>query len=59
MSSEDDSKKPGEDDAQATPAWHRARAKQLRKDGYPKMADQHEEVARMIERQRRQQEKAK
>ena len=54
MSTEDDSKKPGENDAQATPAWHRARAKQLRKDGYPKMAARHEEVARMIERRRRQ-----
>jgi hypothetical protein len=50
MSTEDKPEKPREESAE----WHRARAKQLRKDGYPKMADHHEEVARMIERQRRQ-----
>jgi hypothetical protein len=55
MSTEDKPEKSREE----SPEWHRARAKKLRKDGYPKMADQHEEVARMIERQRRQQEKTK
>ena len=53
--SEDDREKSRDD----SPEWHRARAKQLRKDGYPKMADQHEEVARMIERRRHQQQQEK
>jgi hypothetical protein len=34
MSIEDDPKKPREDDAQATAEWHRARAKQLRKNDF-------------------------
>jgi hypothetical protein len=59
MSIEDDPKKPREDDAQATPEWHRARAKKLRAHGFTKMAEQHEQIARMIERQGREQRQAK
>src|SRR5262249_58298024 len=53
MSIEDDPKKLRQDDAQATPEWHRARAKDLRKNGFTKMAEEHEHIARTIERQRR------
>jgi hypothetical protein len=59
MSIEDDPKKPREVDAQATPQRHRARAKQLRKNGFTKMAEEHEQIARTIERQRREQRQAK
>jgi hypothetical protein len=45
MPMQDKPENPREESAE----WHRARAKQLRKDGYPKMADQHEQVAEMIE----------
>ncbi len=46
MSIEDDPEKPREDDdAHATPEWHRARAKDLRRNGFAKMAEQHEQVA--------------
>jgi hypothetical protein len=55
MSIEDDPKKPRDDDAQATPEWHRARAKDLRRNGFTKMAEEHEQIARRIERQRREQ----
>ena len=55
MSIEDDPKKPRQDDAQATPEWHRARAKDLRRNGFTKMAVEHEQIARRIERQRRDQ----
>src|SRR5262249_41740334 len=41
MSIEDDPKKPR--DAEATPEWHRARAKDLRRNGFTKMAEQHPE----------------
>ena len=54
MSIEDDPKKLGEDDVQATPEWHRARAKALRKNGFAKMAEQHEQIAQLIEHQQKQ-----
>jgi hypothetical protein len=50
MSTEDEPKKRSEDDPQATPAWHRARAQRLRK-----MALEHEQIAQMLERQQEQQ----
>jgi hypothetical protein len=53
MSIVDDPKKLREDDVQATPEWHRARAKQLRENGFTKMAEQHEQIAQTIERRRR------
>jgi len=59
MSIEDDPKKLRQDDAQATPEWHRARAKDLRKNGFTKMAEEHEHIARTIERQRREQQQTK
>jgi len=60
MSIEDDPEKPREDDdAHATPEWHRARAKDLRRNGFAKMAEQHEQVAQTIERRRREQQQAK
>jgi hypothetical protein len=52
MSTEDEPKKLSEDDSQATPEWHRARAKGLRKNSFRKMAQEHEQIAQMIERQR-------
>ena len=52
MSTEDDPKKVREDDAQATPEWHRARARLLRKSGFTKMAQEHEQIAQMIESRR-------
>jgi hypothetical protein len=55
MSIEDDPKKPREDNAEATPEWHRARAKDLRRNGFTKMAEEHEQIARTIERQQREQ----
>jgi hypothetical protein len=54
MSIEDDPNQLREDDVQATPEWHRARAKALRKNGVAKMAEQHEQIALMLERQLRQ-----
>jgi len=59
MSIEDDPKKPREDNAKATPEWHRARAKDLRRNGFTKMAEEHEQIARTIERQRREQQQTK
>jgi hypothetical protein len=53
---EDDREKPREDDAQETAQWHRAWAKQLRENGFTKMAEQHEQIAQTIERRRREQE---
>jgi hypothetical protein len=47
--------KPREDDAQATPEWHRARAEKLRTSGFTKMAEEHEQIAQTIERRRQQQ----
>jgi hypothetical protein len=55
MSIEDDPKKPREDNAEPTPEWHRARAKDLRRNGFTKMAEEHEQIARTIERQQREQ----
>jgi hypothetical protein len=54
MSIEDGPKKLREDAVQATPDWHRARTKALRKNGFTKMAEQHEQIALMLERQLRQ-----
>jgi propanediol dehydratase small subunit len=55
MSIEDDPNKLRKDDVQATPEWHRARAKASRKNGFAKMAEQHEQIAQMLERQQEQQ----
>jgi hypothetical protein len=57
MSTDDSPEKPREDDARATPEWHRARAKSLRKNGFTKMAEEHEQIAQVIERRRQQQTK--
>ena len=48
MSTEDKPEKPREDDFRETPEWHRARAKHLRKNGFTKMAQEHEQIALMI-----------
>jgi hypothetical protein len=56
MSTEDDPKKLGEDDAEATSEWHRARAKNLRKHGFTRMAEEHEQIARTLEHRQREQE---
>jgi hypothetical protein len=52
MSTEDDREKRREE----SPEWHRARAKSLRAHGFTKMAKEHEQLARAIERRRREQE---
>ena len=52
MSTEDDREKRREE----SPEWHRARAKSLREHGFTKMAQEHEQIAEMIERRRREQE---
>jgi hypothetical protein len=57
MSTEDSPKKPREDDAEATPEWHQARARLLRKSGFTKMAQEHEQIAQMIKNRRQQQTK--
>ena len=57
MSTEDKPEKPREDDFRETPEWHRARASRLRKSGFTKMAEEHEQTAQMIERRRQQQTK--
>jgi hypothetical protein len=57
MSTEDKPEKPREDDFRETPEWHRARAKLLRKSGFTKMAQEHEQIALMIESRRQQQAK--
>src|SRR5262245_18471887 len=57
MSTEDEPKKLSEDDPQATPTWHRARAQRLRKNGFMKMALEHEQIAQMLVRQQEQQTK--
>ena len=54
MSTEDKPEKPREDDFRETPDWHRARASRLRKSGFTKMAEEHEQTAEMIERRRQQ-----
>jgi hypothetical protein len=48
MSTEDDREKRREE----SPEWHRARAKSLRKHGFTKMAEEHEQIAQAIERRR-------
>jgi hypothetical protein len=53
MSTEDDREKSREE----SPEWHRARAKSLRKNGFTKMAEEHEQLALAIERRREQQTK--
>ena len=50
MSTEDDREKRREE----SPEWHRARAKSLRKHGFTKMAEEHEQIAQAIERRRQQ-----
>ena len=50
MSTEDDREKSPEE----SPEWHRARAKQLRNNGFTKMAEEHEQIAQAIEREREQ-----
>ena len=57
MSTEDSPKKPREDNAEATPEWYQARARLLRKSGFTKMAQQHEQIAQMIKNRRQQQTK--
>ena len=54
---EDDPEKPREVDLRETPEWHRARAQGLRKNGFTKMAQEHEQIAQMIESRRQQQTK--
>jgi hypothetical protein len=48
MSSEDEKR------TQATPEWHMARAKSLLKNGFTKVAEEHEQIAQAIERRRQQ-----
>ena len=50
MSTEDKPERPGEE---KSAKWHRARAKRLRDHGFTKMAEEHEQIARAIERRRR------
>jgi hypothetical protein len=50
MSTEDDREKSREE----SPEWHRARAKSLWKQGFTKMAEEHEQIAQAIERRRQQ-----
>ena len=45
MSTEDMPEKPSEESAE----WHWARAKGLRKNGFTKMAEEHEQIAQAIE----------
>jgi hypothetical protein len=47
---EDDLEKRREESAE----WHRARAKSLRKNGFTKMAEEHEQIAQAIEYRRQQ-----
>src|SRR5258707_2124031 len=49
MSTEDDREKSREE----SPKWHRARAARLRANGFAKMAEEHEQIAEIIERRRR------
>jgi len=51
MSTENDLEKSREE----SPEWHRARAKQLRENGFTKMAEEHEQLAQAIERRQQQQ----
>jgi len=52
MSTRDDPEKRREDGL--TPEEHRARAKKLRKAGFTKMAEEHEQIAQATERRRQQ-----
>ena len=52
MSIEHRPEKPGEE---KSAKWHRARAKRLREHGFTKMAEEHEQIAREIERRPEQQ----
>jgi hypothetical protein len=52
MSTEDDREKSREE----SPKWHGARAARLRANGFEKMAEEHEQIAEIIERRRREQE---
>ena len=47
MSTEDKPERPGEE---KSAKWHRAEAKRLREHGFTKMAEEHEQIARAIER---------
>ena len=38
-----------ENDLEKSPEWHRARAKSLREHGFTKMAEEHEQIASLIE----------
>src|SRR5690348_9413105 len=49
MSTEDDREKSREE----SPKWHRARAARPRANGFAKMAAEHEQIAEIIERRRR------
>ena len=53
MSTEDRREKLGEE---KSAKWHRARAKRLREHGFTKMAEEHEQIARAMERRRQQEE---
>ena len=55
MSTDDSPEKLHEDGTVETPEWHRARAKRLRQNGFTKMAEEHEQIAEMIARRRREQ----
>ena len=55
MSTDDSSEKLHEDGTVETPEWHRARAKRLRQNGFTEMAEEHEQIAEIIERRRREQ----
>jgi DNA-binding FadR family transcriptional regulator len=57
MSSESKPEKPREDDFRETPEWHRPRAQGSRKNGFTKMAEEHEQIVQAIERGRQQQTK--
>jgi hypothetical protein len=51
MWTEDKPEKPCEE---RSAEWHRARAKRLRANGFTRMAEEHEQIAQMIERGRQQ-----
>jgi hypothetical protein len=52
MSTEDDREKSREESSK----WHRVRAARLRANGFEKMAEEHEQIAEIIELRRREQE---
>jgi hypothetical protein len=51
MSIEDNPEKSREE----SPEWHRVRAERLRKSGFTKMAEEHEQLAQAIERRQQEQ----